>query len=80
MNIKELAIKKKAQELILANKWEGEGQEEECFFNFSKECAIVAADEVINILSNIPGLDNEYYNIVKFYRDVKLEIERTPFD
>ncbi len=38
--------------------------------------AIICVEEIIKALSGISGLDDEYYNIVSFYRDILTELKK----
>jgi hypothetical protein len=64
--------KEKAIELFEIMKWEGEMGDEECFFDFAKQCALIAVNEIIN------SWDIDLYKDCGssfYWQEVKQEIE-----
>jgi|APIni6443716594_1056825.scaffolds.fasta_scaffold3559661_2 hypothetical protein len=46
-------------------------QKEPLMFEQAKQCAIIAVDEILAVV-----LDSPYANIIKYYQEVKQEIEK----
>ena len=64
--------KEKAIELIEKMKWEGEMSDEDCFYDFAKQCALVAVDEILDVLWHIHNNEEAW----RYYLEVKQEIEK----
>jgi hypothetical protein len=60
--------KEKAIELFENMKWEGEMGDEECFFDFAKQCALISVNEILN---------TDIFSITELYwQEVKQEINK----
>ena len=46
-------------------------------YHQAKKCALIAVDEIINLIENMTWIENkEYYTKANYWSDVKQEIEK----
>ena len=64
--------KEKAQQLIFAFE---AFTDEENEFEFAKQCALIAVDEILNLNLGLSNCDENNWDVEKFYQEVKQEIE-----
>jgi len=67
--------KEKAKELVYLMQWEGEMSEDEAFKDFAKECALIAVDEIIEVLVDLSNGEFTYIHNVEYWQEVKQFIE-----
>jgi hypothetical protein len=77
--------KEEAEHMLYQFRWDGEGYEEECFFDFAKEGALFAVNMFINHLEIMTvGLQYsqfpQAFDLLEYYRNVKVELELMKFE